>query len=144
VGRDALKVCRLCGEEKPLDHYYKSKARTRDGHRHECKMCVNFTTTKYYRENRENLVEKRKDYHYRRNYGITLNDFLRMSEEVGNSCEVCGDAPVVLDHCHTTGEVRGILCNKCNQALGLMRDNADLIVKLSDYLKRQGEYGNES
>lgn len=134
--RNTLKKCRLCGEEKTLDCFYRSSARTRDGLQHECKVCHNSNSLKHYYKNKEKRVVQRRDYHYRRNYGISFNDFSQMSDNVGNKCEVCEETPVVLDHCHTTGKVRGVLCNKCNQALGLMRDNEQFILGLVEYLKR--------
>lgn len=136
MGRNTLKKCRICGEEKDLDSFYKTKARTRDGLQHECKVCHNSNSLKHYYKNKEKRVAQRRDYHYRSNYGITLNDFTRLAEDAGNQCEVCKESPVVLDHCHTTGKVRGVLCNKCNQALGLMRDNEDFLLGLVEYLKR--------
>lgn len=55
-------------------------------------------------------------------------------------CEACGD-PVSgrykhIDHCHTTGDVRGILCHKCNNALGLLGDDLAKIQGLASYLVR--------
>jgi hypothetical protein len=76
----------------------------------------------------------------KRNYGITGNDYLMMLEECDWSCEVCGgsddDKHLAVDHCHTTGEVRGLLCQNCNQALGKLKDNPDLIRRLAEYVER--------
>ena len=46
------------------------------------------------------------------------------------------DTRLAVDHCHETGDVRGLLCAACNTALGLLKDDPDRIVKLLDYLTR--------
>lgn len=130
-----MKECRRCKESKELTDFYKSTSRTKGGYRHECKSCWNRDSLKYYNDNREEIIEKRKDYHYLKNYNITRADFHKMQEEAGG-CEVCGDTNTVLDHCHDSSEIRGVLCNRCNQALGLMRDDPVLIRGLADYMDR--------
>ena len=40
-----------------------------------------------------------------------------------------------IDHCHTTGKVRGLLCHSCNVALGLLKDNIETLERMIDYLK---------
>jgi hypothetical protein len=47
-----------------------------------------------------------------------------------------------IDHNHDTGEFRGVLCKTCNRALGLFRDNPDIIFNAYDYLIKNGSYGN--
>ncbi len=60
--------------------------------------------------------------------------------EQNNQCKICGVEPdpdgrkLAVDHCHTTGKIRGLLCSNCNTALGLMYDNKDLLQKAIDYL----------
>ena len=56
-----------------------------------------------------------------------------------NPCQVCGHAISVVDHCHTTGVVRGALCRGCNLALGFAKDSVDTLSGLIDYLKRAQE-----
>lgn len=129
------KLCRACLQELPLDSFYKSTSRTRDGFRHECKACWNKESMEYHRTNREEILEKRKEYHYQKSYGISRDEFLSMVEEQGGKCPVCSREDLVLDHCHDTGRVRGVLCNKCNQAIGNMLDNPALIRSLADWLE---------
>lgn len=55
------------------------------------------------------------------------------------NCEVCGDAGrICWDHDHTTGQFRGWLCDRCNTALGMVKDQANTLRALADYL----EHGN--
>jgi len=128
-----MKVCRKCNKEQPLENYYKSKAGTRDGRRHECKVCWNSSSLEYYLANKERINEAGKEYHYTKTYGITRDEFKQMVAD-GSGCEVCGFEHVVLDHCHDSGVIRGLLCNKCNQALGSLKDDPKRIVKLSEYM----------
>lgn len=79
----------------------------------------------------------------RRVYGITLQEYDNMLYEQGNGCAICGTKNDVvegrrlaIDHCHDTGKVRGILCARCNQALGLFCDSVDNLESAVQYLKK--------
>lgn len=74
-------------------------------------------------------------------YGLTLEDFDILLRNQNYLCAICGtDKPTgkwkrfAVDHCHKTGEVRGLLCNECNRGMGLLKDNALLLRKAADYL----------
>ena len=77
-------------------------------------------------------------------YGITKLDYEHMLEEQGRVCAIClrDDSQVktrmhmrlVVDHCHTTGKVRGLLCHRCNQGLGLFDDNPEALLQAVEYL----------
>jgi hypothetical protein len=79
-------------------------------------------------------------------YGIDITEFRRMHAEQGGVCAVCGGEEhavdyrtgkhrrLAVDHCHKTGEVRALLCSKCNSALGNLRDDPALLRKAADYL----------
>lgn len=60
-------------------------------------------------------------------------------------CDICGGPPdgrhksFVYDHCHTTGIFRGILCNQCNQGIGLLRDSPVILTKAAEYLNHYFE-----
>lgn len=80
-----------------------------------------------------------------RTYGITLELYERMLEEQGHVCKLCmGEGftmathhkvKLVVDHCHATGKVRGLLCHNCNRALGLMKDSTETLERAIEYLK---------
>ena len=80
-------------------------------------------------------------------YGITPEDYDRMLEEQGGGCAICGKTPeeegknLGVDHCHSTGIVRGLLCRGCNQGLGHYRDRADWLDKASAYLRERSGDG---
>lgn len=74
-------------------------------------------------------------------YGLTLEQFDAILTSQGNTCAICQspDPRHVtgwrVDHNHTTGKVRGILCNHCNVAIGQVGENADTLFKIAVYLK---------
>lgn len=80
-----------------------------------------------------------------RNYGIKLSDYERMLESQKNLCAICGGTGfrmaehhklyLVVDHCHTTGKVRGLLCHNCNRALGLLKDSKETLGNAIQYLE---------
>jgi hypothetical protein len=126
--------CAACSTEKPLDEFYFRKKEGR--HMGYCKSC----TAKRSKRSREKLGRRhRKNIELQRNYGITIEDYDRMYAEQGGRC-VCGAKTsraksefLFVDHCHKTGQVRGLLCNRCNRAIGLVEDPMKL-QELADYL----------
>jgi hypothetical protein len=97
-------------------------------------------TNKWVGENRD----KRKDYYLRRTYGLTLAEYKKILDGQNGVCAICGtDDPkgksgtyFVVDHDHETGENRGLLCNRCNRAIGLLGESRDLLQSASEYLKK--------
>ena len=89
---------------------------------------------------------KGKNSYYKRQYGITDADLAKMKEEQHNKCYLCGSEgfligknnhseKLAVDHCHETGKVRKLLCHNCNRALGLFKDNPDVLRKAADYVE---------
>ena len=93
-----------------------------------------------------------KDYAYtsrylERTYGITLDDYNAMLDDQDEVCLICkGEGfymkeehklRLVVDHCHQTGKVRGLLCHNCNRGLGLFKDNSQALRDAADYLDRK-------
>lgn len=71
-------------------------------------------------------------------YGITREDLLRMTEEQKGLCAVCGDnmSQPCVDHCHSTGKIRMLLCHSCNLALGMFKDSAKTCFMAASYLQK--------
>lgn len=82
--------------------------------------------------------EAERNYRYLREYGISLADYQRMYEAAGGKCEICKKPQDVLriDHDHGTAVVRGLLCNRCNLALGQLEDSPQRARSLVKYLER--------
>ena len=79
---------------------------------------------------------------YREKYGISISDYEEILSRQGGGCAVCGarvaDArgrPLHVDHDHTTGAVRGLLCVRCNVALSYLRDDPAIALRMADYLQ---------
>ena len=72
--------------------------------------------------NKHKHVSKRRDQYLRSTYGISAEDFDAMLTEQNGCCAICGNKDdgrrLHVDHCHTTGKVRGLLCSPCNTKLG--------------------------
>ena len=116
-----MKQCRSCGVEKPLSEFHK---RSDTGNlQTQCKNC-------YHSRQLERL------------YGITLAEYDRMYEEQNGVCKICHlpqeskrNTRLCVDHNHTTGEVRGLLCDSCNRAIGLLKDDPRLLDRAAEYLR---------
>lgn len=79
--------------------------------------------------------------HLKKRYGITIDDYEQMLKDQNNKCAICGNGhtkgtrgKLYIDHCHKTNKVRGLLCQKCNSAIGLLGDNKTLLKKALKYL----------
>lgn len=75
--------------------------------------------------------------HQRRKYGLTVAELCSVLKTNGGMCAICSRRPGTgIDHDHATGTVRGLLCNNCNAGLGMFGDNADVMIRAIDYVKR--------
>ena len=107
----------------------------------------------YYAANTE-LVKARARQHHRENpemsrnrqlkkYGLTVADYDAMLEAQGGGCAVCRSTDcrtpkrvrLHVDHCHTTGRVRGLLYSPCNTALGCLKDDSKLARRMATYIE---------
>jgi len=74
----------------------------------------------------------------KKKFGITLEQYNDLLQKVGGKCPICNNIDKVrlsVDHDHKTGRVRGLLCSRCNRALGYVNDDVDRLTKLIEYLK---------
>lgn len=82
----------------------------------------------------------KKKFHLRRRlkheYGLSEEDYNNLHVQQNNQCKICGITPkkLVVDHCHTTGRVRGLLCHNCNTGLGQFKDNTQFLQLAIKYL----------
>jgi hypothetical protein len=74
-------------------------------------------------------------------YGMTLKEHRTLWVAQGGVCAICqgsesrvGVELLAIDHCHTTGKVRGLLCSNCNRALGLLKDSPGVLRAAAEYL----------
>jgi hypothetical protein len=88
------------------------------------------------RYNAEN-PHKKREWQLRRWYGMTLEDYDKMFAEQDGRCAICRETherTLHVDHCHTTGRVRKLLCTECNTGLGKFKERPDLLEAAIAYL----------
>lgn len=141
-----MRVCATCNVEMLAneDNFYRTSGNKLQK---SCKSCV----IKRSRDNKqtESGMQSRRKYNrsaaLKRRYGITVEEYDAMYEEQHGVCLVCSKpstkldgygniARLHVDHNHDTGEVRGLLCNNCNTALGLLKESPEIIRRLGDYI----------
>jgi len=95
-------------------------------------------------EEKQKTWKTKRDYFLTRKFGITTKDYDKMLLEQQMRCAVCqgtstGDKRSKnfhVDHCHTTGKIRGLLCSACNKGLGLFTDSQDKLENAIKYLQK--------
>ena len=129
--------CDKCGEYKDVSLYEWQK--DRPSPRKTCKLCRSRVP-----KTEEQLKKKSK---YKRKLYASRRDHYRMVWEKSkygvhkgefnyNHCAICGNLDRLhIDHCHKTGNVRGLLCSNCNIGIGNMQDNIDILKVAIEYLK---------
>ena len=128
--------CKQCGEEYPLtkEFFYKN-SKSKDGFLLLCKPCYKIKDKTYRYNNKQRLRETK----LKQRYGITIEDWHEMFEKRNGCCWICGKHQTVLDrvlsvdHNHTTGKVRGLVCNDCNIGLRFL-DNEVFMKNANKYL----------
>jgi hypothetical protein len=93
------------------------------------------------RQYEENLSNgKALSYCRKHLYGVSAACVAAMEQQQNGLCAICLEPPVgrrlAVDHCHKTGEVRGLLCNRCNAGIGLLGDDPQIIGRAVEYLLR--------
>lgn len=137
------KTCTKCGLEKFVDLFYKAKGGPL-GRSSECKECTN----KRQKENYDPQKSRAKNLKNR--FNMSLEDYDTMLEQQNGCCKICGtNVPgpkgrFVVDHNHSTQEVRGLLCWSCNVGIGHLQDNPLIILSAFNYLSANGHYGEAS
>lgn len=129
-----MKCCKLCGEIKALDKF-NLEVRRRDGRTQICKECKNAIA----RKKRIEIPDAFEGFlrSLKNKYKMTIEQFDEMMLNQGGTCAICDkEAFLVIDHDHTTGKVRQLLCRCCNWAVGHLKDSSETAIKASEYLKK--------
>jgi len=115
----------------------KIKVRQKD-YRQRNKAAISARSKKWRTENQDKLLSARLKYHY----GLSLVDYNQMLVEQNNRCFCCPKEyngfkdPLHVDHCHTSGKVRRLLCKHCNMVLGAVKESKETLQNLIKYLER--------
>ena len=149
------KKCSKCGETKSVEEFNKN-ATGKNGLQSQCGACMaaysrawraanpeakKAYSAAYYTANREAEIARCKAYNRKRFTGMTPDVYNQLFNDQGGCCAICGTHQNNLkkalnaDHCHHTGDTRGLLCTKCNTAIGMLDDNPDLGQAATEYLR---------
>lgn len=92
---------------------------------------------RYREKNREVYRARQYAGKIRRKYGLTVEKYQELWTAQSGVCAVCALVPAqVVDHRHSDGQIRGLLCHKCNTALGLLNENLSSLAAAIEYLKK--------
>lgn len=152
-----MKKCNICLKLLEFTCFNRDST-VKDGHENGCRACRSERRKKNYRKNlsenreksrlkslewRKNNKGYQRKFDLKRTYGLTTDDYNKMLESQDNKCFIClSDSPrnkhnvFVVDHCHKTGRVRGLLCTYCNLGLGAFSDNIESLNNAINYLTK--------
>lgn len=178
-----MKICNVCGIEKPLTDFPTQIKRDKLVYIGNCRICHNIKQKEVYYKDHENRKQKLRDCHVKhrdvrnknariyykenidkikehyqnnreeilekdwmraidRRYGITIEQYNEMLTKQNGGCAICKtfipwsrSERFAIDHCHITGKVRGLLCHACNQALGMLNDDPEILRKAAKYIE---------
>ena len=142
LAEQGMKRCRVCQVIKPLAHFYSNSVahkRCVGGVANTCKDCA---------------AQEARDKELQRTYGITQADYDTLFAAQKTSCAICGipgeslattvrlddrrgpvSGVLTVDHDHTSGAVRGLLCDPCNRGLGYFREDPDVLKRAIVYIE---------
>lgn len=133
------KVCSSCCTRKLLGDFSKRKE-TKDEHHYVCKDCTNKQRNERRRKNPEQLKNEK----LKQTFGIDLDEYKAMLLAQDGVCAICGKPETLtyrgklrhlsVDHNHKTEQVRGLLCNDCNVALGWFHEDVQVLKNAIRYL----------
>lgn len=133
-----MKTCTKCKAEKPLDGFPPNK-RKRDGRQSWCHVCSNREAVAWKKRNPERARAQSRRAQLKYQYGITPEQYDAMFEAQRGKCAICGCPPngklLATDHCHSTEQVRGLLCTSCNTSIGLLKHDPVLLRRAADYIE---------
>lgn len=122
-----MKKCSTCQVLKPWDDFY-WKRKAKKEKQPVCKACQKITNKSSWRAPQ-----------LRSRYGLTIADLSDMKESQNGRCAICNIKPkdsLCVDHDAETGKVRGLLCRKCNMAIGLLHHDTDILLFAIEYLEQ--------
>lgn len=158
VGTSLRKRCPRCKKHKELGEFTRNKD-NKDGLSTYCRSCHNEYVKARYHSNptraraaakvwRAANRKRHNETAMRCKYGITRDDFDRMSTAQGDVCAICGRTEtrrnkngvyrLHIDHDHETGRIRALLCHHCNAGLGHFKDDPKLLEAAAAYLRNHG------
>ena len=131
------KKCFKCDEDLKLKNFY-SRLNKKSGTKYYQSKCIKCFNVYDYNSD--------KNFKLKKAYGITLNEYNDLLSKQEGKCMICQSdnngfyrkkpRAFAVDHCHTTGKIRGLLCSDCNTGIGFLKDNIDLLNNAIKYLNK--------
>ena len=152
------KRCGTCKEVKPLGMFHRMKSNILDGRSYRCKPCDSEARKLWTHRNPERQLTSQRNRKLKHDYGINLEIYQQMLDKQNRVCAICFASennagrestrlngfvvtPLFsVDHCHATGKIRGLLCNQCNRAIGMLGDDPVRVERALSYLKYELEH----
>lgn len=144
------KQCSRCKNILDVSNFYRS-TQNKSGFYSRCKKCASDNYKEYAYNNSEKIrnsqvarrkanPDKERNSAYKYRFGITLDQFNEMARMQNGVCKICElpntkNIRLVVDHCHSTGKVRSLLCTRCNTAIGLLKEDLNILKKAYTYLE---------
>jgi hypothetical protein len=141
-----MRKCLKCKKLKPRDSYYTSGGYPQSY----CKPCQNAFAKEWRDKNKSHMKEykrkkwaetpnrKKTDAHLRFRYGITIDAYEEKHDAQYAMCAICQEPEngkrLGVDHCHDTGKVRALLCDRCNTLIGRVKDSSAILRNAATYL----------
>lgn len=131
------KLNSVCARGHPQSKFRSRKGKDQTTY---CTLCAKITNQRWLEKKRQEDPDWQRRKHLKLNWGLTIADYDEMLENQNGQCAICGTEDFgskrgAVDHNHKTGEIRGILCSKCNQGLGLFNDDVESLNSAIQYLK---------
>lgn len=141
----ADKSCSKCKQTKDVSEFNKRR-RASDGLDFWCKECNKKSCNAYNRSNAGQTKARKRNLE---RYSLSVSAYENLLKGQGFVCAICKHPetksrksgkvlPLAVDHSHTTGKVRGLLCNNCNRGLGLLGDSRAILSEAVRYLDGEG------
>jgi hypothetical protein len=134
--------CRKCRVDKPISEFQNRMINIRYPL---CTKCLRKREVSYRERNKEKVYRSGRNTRYKILYGITLDEYEQMAKAQGNLCSLCQkpqaqiknkkNSMLHVDHCHKTGKVRSLLCNRCNVGIAFFQECPELFQKAIHYLE---------
>lgn len=157
------KYCNSCKTTKQISAFGKDKY-NKDGWTYFCKICRNIKQKEYNLKNpairkkiNDRCRQRRKEYYndpirkmkqrnvfLKKSFNLTHTDYIKILNTQNGVCGICKKhrlsprtSYMAIDHCHESNYIRGILCNWCNRAIGLLNEDITVLQNAINYLKGQ-------
>ena len=140
-----MKECNKCLKILPIESFGKHK-KGKDGIYATCRPCCNHMKSIWKAEQYKNNPNFHRDRNFKDRYGISLQERDQLAVDQDHRCKIClthesnvSRSVLFVDHCHTSGEVRGLLCDGCNKGIGHLKDNPTAIKAALAYITNNGD-----